>query len=74
MKKAVGILVVVAVSIVAGVALAQKKGPGAMGRGMGWGDFGPDMTLGMMCFWRIVIVGLVVHQLAGAPGARLTPQ
>ena len=60
MKKAVGVLVLVAVSIFAGTALAQMTGPGTMGRGMGWGYFGPDMTLGMMVFWAIVIVGLVV--------------
>ena len=60
MKKAVGLLVVVSVSIFAGAALAQMTGPGTMGRGMGWGYFGPDMTLGMMFFWGIVIVGLVV--------------
>ena len=60
MKKAVGVLVLVAVSIFAGTALAQMTGPGTMGRGMGWGYFGPDMTLGMMFFWGIVIVGLVV--------------
>ena len=47
MKKAVGLLAVVAVSIFAGAALAQMTGPGTMGGG---------------------------HRLAGAPGARLTPQ
>jgi uncharacterized membrane protein len=60
MKTAVGLLVVVAVSIFARAALAQMSGPGPMGRGMGWGYFGPDMTLGMMFFWGIVVVGLVV--------------
>ena len=60
MKKAVGLLVVVAVSIFAGAASAQMTGPGMMGRGMGWGYFGPDMPLGMMFFWGIGIVGLVV--------------
>ena len=60
MKKAVGLLVVAAVSIFAGAAFAQMTGPGMMGRGMGWGYFGPDMTLSMMFFWGIGIVGLVV--------------
>ncbi len=60
MKTAVGLLVAVAVSIFARAALAQMTGHGPMGRGMGWGYFGPDMTLGMMFFWGIVIVGLVV--------------
>ena len=59
-EKAVGLLVVVSVSIFAGAALAQMTGPGTMGRGMGWGYFGPDMALGMMVFWGIGIVGLVV--------------
>jgi hypothetical protein len=27
---------------------------------MGWGYFGPGMTLGMMFFWGVGIVGLVV--------------
>lgn len=75
MKKAVGILVVVAVAIFAGAALAQMTGPGKMGPGMGWDYFGPGMTLGMMFFrgdrHRRAGGG---HQLAGAPGARLTPQ
>jgi uncharacterized membrane protein len=62
MKKAVGILVVVAVSVFAGAASAQMTDPGTgmMGRGMGWGYFGPGMTLGMMFLWGVVIVGLVV--------------
>ena len=60
MKKAVGLVVGVAVSLVAGAASAQMTGPGMMGRGMGWGYFGPDMTLSMMFFWGIGIVGLVV--------------
>jgi uncharacterized membrane protein len=59
-KKAGGLLVVLAVSIFAGAALAQMTSSGTMGRGMGWGYFGPGMTLGMMFFWGIVIVGLVV--------------
>ncbi|OGK93654.1 MAG: hypothetical protein A2X51_06020 [Candidatus Rokubacteria bacterium GWC2_70_24] len=60
MKKAMGLFVLVAASIFAGAASAQMTGPGMMGRGMGWGYFGPDMALGMMVFWGIGIVGLVV--------------
>lgn len=60
MKKAVGFFVLVAVSIFAGAASAQMTGSGTMGRGMGSGYFGPDMALGMMVFWGIGIVGLVV--------------
>lgn len=60
MKAAVGFLVVVVVSIFGGVALAQMTGPGAMGRGMGSGYIRPDMTLGMIFLWGIVIVGLVM--------------
>lgn len=60
MKKAVGLFVLVAVSIFAGAASAQMTGSGTMGRGMGSGYFGPDMTLSMMVFWGIGIVGLVV--------------
>lgn len=60
MKKAVGFPVLVAVSLFASAAFAQMTRPATMGRGPGWGYVGPDMTLGMMFLWGIVIVGMVV--------------